>query len=64
MTEAEVLQKLGTYKDAIINLKKERDEYKEKCETLKLAAESVTELERFKVHIENAIVEIDSILNS
>lgn len=61
MTEPEVLEKLAAYKDAIIKLKSQRDEYKQKYEELTSVGE---QKEEFMSELKANLDEIDKILES
>lgn len=61
MTEPEVLEKLAAYKDAIVKLKSQRDEYKQKYEELTSVGE---QKEEFMSELKANLDEIDKILES
>lgn len=61
MTEAEVLQKLDSYKEAILKLKEQRDSYKRELDELK--SETSTKNSQFLKEIETQLKNIESALN-
>lgn len=61
MTEAEVLQKLDSYKEAILKLKEQRDSYKRELDELK--SETSTKNSQFLKEIETQLKNIESALS-
>lgn len=61
MTEAEVLQKLDSYKEAILKLKEQRDSYKRELDELK--NETSTKNSQFLKEIETQLKNIESALS-
>lgn len=65
MTEAEVLTKLASYKDAIVGLKSQRDDYKAKYEALQAQLSGDEQSKTaFMANLENSLEEINILVSS